>query len=462
MPDNQVTQTEVPKTTSPEETWREVLASLQARVGREGFETWLAPTRCVSMSAGSVVVEVPNPFAADWIAQHYLSDIRTVLAALTGRDCSVSFRASPVHESGLSAATGAQRLRSSVITEPVPAGRLQPRYTFESFIVGEANRFACAAARNVAAQPGRSFNPLFIYGGVGLGKTHLLHAIGNEALRLHTNLRVLYTAAETLFVELIQAIERNTRIQFKNKYRGLDLLLLDDVHYLVGKERLQEEVFHIFNTLHDASSQVVFTSDRPAIDIPTIEERLASRLGSGLVVDIQPPDLETRVAILKQKAQLEQVQLPDDTATYIATRVRTSIRALEGALVRLVAMASLDSRPLTVQLAEVALRDIVPAEQPLDHRAVVALVAKEFDIQESDIRGSIRTKQVVLARQVAMYLMRTVLQLSLKQIGAFIGGKDHTTVIHAIEKLERLQVTDPNIGSTIRTLKSRLLSSRAP
>lgn len=433
---------------------------LQARVGREGYETWLAPTRCVSVSAGSVVVEVPNPFAADWLGQHYLSDIRTALAALTGRDCSVSFRARPSREAGLPTGTDV-RARPAAAPEQAVSGRLQPRYTFDSFIVGEANRFAAAAARNVAARPGRSFNPLFIYGGVGLGKTHLLHAIGNEALRLHPGLRVLYTAAETLFIELIQAIERNTRLQFKNKYRGLDLLLLDDVHYLVGKERLQEEVFHIFNTLHDSSSQVVFTSDRPAIDIPTIEERLASRLGSGLVVDIQPPDLETRVAILKQKAQLEQVQLPDETAAYIATRVRTSIRALEGALVRLIAMASLDSRPLSVQLAEVALKDIVPPEQPLDHRAVISLVAKEFDIQESDIRGTSRTKQVVLARQVAMYLMRTVLHLSLKQIGAFLGGKDHTTVIHAIEKLDRLRVTDQTVGPLLQDLKTRLVRSRS-
>lgn len=445
--------------TAPDGLWREVLACLQSRVGREGFETWLAPTRCLSIADGLAEIEVPNPFAADWLAQHYLSDIRTVLSTVLGRDCSVVFRPRP--------SRGAEAVLDAGVSSPVPAGpsvtnqgRLQPRYTFASFIVGESNRFACAAAKNVAARPGQSFNPLFIYGGVGLGKTHLLHAIGNEALRQHPGIRVLYTAAETLFIELIQAIERNTRLQFKNKYRGLELLLLDDVHYLVGKERLQEEVFHIFNTLHDSSSQVVFTSDRPAIDIPTIEERLASRLGSGLVVDIQPPDLETRIAILKQKAQLEQVQLPDDTATYIATRVKTSIRALEGALVRLIAMASLDSRPLTVQLAEAALRDIVPAEQPLDHRSVISLVAKEFGLQESDILGSSRTKQVVVARQVAMYLMRTVLHMSLKQTGALIGGKDHTTVIHAIEKLNRLMLSDLSLSSVIQNLKNRLIKDR--
>uniref|UniRef100_A0A7C4CCQ8 Chromosomal replication initiator protein DnaA n=1 Tax=candidate division WOR-3 bacterium TaxID=2052148 RepID=A0A7C4CCQ8_UNCW3 len=445
---------------TPEALWRDVLAYLRTRVGGEGFETWLAPTRCTSISAEQVEVEVPNAFAADWLTQHYLSDIRTAIAATTGRDRTVAFRALPSRggEVPLTAGSGSG---SSPSQSQNHAGRLQLRYTFDSFIVGESNRFACAAARNVANRPGRSFNPLFIYGGVGLGKTHLLHAIGNEALRQRPGIRVLYTAAETLFIELIQAIERNTRLQFKNRYRGLDLLLLDDVHYLVGKERLQEEVFHIFNTLHDSSSQVVFTSDRPAIDIPMIEERLASRLGSGLVVDIQPPDLETRVAILKQKAQQEQVQLPDDTATYIATRVRTSIRALEGALVRLIAMASLDSRPLTVQLAELALKDIVPAEQPLDHRAVISLVAKEFDLQESDIRGNSRTKQVVLARQIAMYLMRTVLQLSLKQTGALIGGKDHTTVIHALEKVEKLRVSDPAIGAVIQNLKYHLAKARS-
>jgi chromosomal replication initiator protein len=341
------------------------------------------------------------------------------------------------------------------------AYRLQSRYTFDTFVVGESNRFAVAAARSVADHPGTNYNPLFIYGGVGLGKTHLVQAIGNQARSARPGLRVLYTAAEALFIELIQAIEKNAKLEFKNKYRGLDLLLLDDVHYLVGKERLQEEVFYTFNSLHDAGSQIVFTSDRPPQDIPNLESRLASRLGSGLVVDIQAPELETRIAILKQKAAADSADIPDELAYYVAARVRSSVRALEGAWVRILALSSLAGRPLTVDLAQEALKDIVKEDEPLDPKRLIAACAEHFGVSVHDLTNGGRTKQLALARQVAMYMMRRTLRLSLKEIGQLFDGKDHTTVMHAIRKVEELRVTDPGFASRLEKL-SRGISRGEP
>lgn len=431
--------------------WADVLEHLKLRVSREGFETWLLPTRARSVKDDMVEVEVPNSFFADWIGQHYASEIRTVLAEVTGREYVLVYRPRDVADALVLSR------RSSAVTRP-PARydgyRLQTRYTFTNFIVGESNRLACAAARSVADNLGTTYNPLFVYGGVGLGKTHLLQAIGNHALKHCQTIKVYYVAAETLFLELIQAIEKNTRLGFKSKYRGLDLLLLDDTHYLIGKERLQEEVFHIFNHLQDAGSQVVFTSDRPPKDIPTLESRLASRLGSGLVVDIQPPDLETRLAILKQKAAVEERELPHEVACYIAARAKSSIRELESCLVRLLALSSLQAKPVTVELAEQALSDLVASKEPVDQDSIISAAASHFGVSPSDIKGTRRTKQLALARQVAMYLMRRMLDLSLKEIGYCFGGKDHTTVMHAVEKVELLLARDAGFAARLKKLAS--------
>jgi chromosomal replication initiator protein len=438
--------------------WSNVLEYLRVRVGKEGFDTWLAPTRGAGLEGGALVVEVPNSFSADWIGQHYSGDIQAALTQVAGETVAVSFRPEDVSDStrphdGLRLERSARR---APVARMASGYRLQNRYTFERFIVGESNRFACAAAHNVAQSPGSNYNPLFIYGGVGLGKTHLVQALGNLALANRPGLKVYYTAAEALFIELIQAIEKNTRIEFKNKYRELDLLLLDDIHYLIGKERLQEEVFYIFNSLHDTGSQIVFTSDRPPKDIPTLESRLASRLGSGLVVDIQPPELETRIAILKQKAACERIELPDDVAYYIAARVKTSVRELEGSLIRLLALGSLAGRPLSVDLAAEALKDIVKPEQPLDHNLIISACADSFGISVADITGNCRTKQLALARQVAMYLLRHSLHISLNEIGICLGGKDHTTVMHAVNKIEQLRTKDPALESRLDQLAGRI------
>ncbi len=428
--------------------WADILDYVRPRISRDGFETWLAPTRGRAIRNGLVEVEVPNSFFADWIGQRYSTEIRAALASVSDQELSVSFKPGD-------AASPVLVPRHEPMRRPTmkPDGyRLQAHYTFDNFVVGESNRFAAAAARSVAERPGTHYNPLFIYGGVGLGKTHLVQAIGNQALALKPGLRVYYTAAGDLFIELIEAIEKNTRLEFKNKYRGLDLLLLDDVHYLVGKERLQEEIFYIFNSLRDAGSQVVFTSDRPPQDIPTLESRLASRLGSGLVVDIQAPELETRIAILKRKATMDKAELPDDVAHYVAARVRSSVRALEGSWIRLLALASLDGRPISVQLAQEALKDLVKEDEPVDHNRIIKACAEHFSVSLNEITNGGRTKQLALARQVAMYVLRTTLSLSLKEIGLLFDGKDHTTVLHAIKKVEELRTKDPGFANRLEKL----------
>lgn len=427
------------------ELWNNALAYLRLRVNKEGFDTWLKPTVGLRLDGETIVVGVPNSFFADWLAQHYAADISSALMEAAGRHLTVVYRADATRAAEESPAPPV-----AVAGRPrIDSCRLQSRYTFASFVVGESNRFACAAARNVAENPGRNYNPLFIYGGVGLGKTHLLQAVGNHALALRPDLKVLYTPAEALFLELIQSIEKDTRLQFKNRYRALDILLLDDIHYLVGKERLQEEIFHIFNALQEVGSQVVFTSDRPPREIPTLENRLVSRLGSGLVVDVGQPELETRIAILKQKAADDHFALPDDVAYFIASRVQTSVRDLEGALIRLTAMASLSGAPVTVSVAAKALADILPPPAAPDHGRIISLCAEAFGVTPADLRGSRRTKQLALARQCAMYLLRTVLDLSLKEIGQLLGGKDHSTVLHAVNKIQTQRLTDPGLASRL-------------
>jgi chromosomal replication initiator protein len=428
--------------------WADVLAYVKPRVSREGFETWLTPTRGCALTNGVLEVEVPNSFFADWLSQHYSAEVRAALTSVSQQELSVSFRPRDAADTSV-------LIRRAPVRRPAARQngyRLQSHLSFENFVVGESNRLAAAAARSVAERPGVNYNPLFIYGGVGLGKTHLAQAVGNLALATKPGLKVYYTAADDLFLELIQAIEKNTRLEFKEKYRSLDLLLLDDIHYLVGKERLQEEVFYIFNSLHDAGSQIVFTSDRPPQDIPALEGRLASRLGSGLVVDIQAPELETRIAILKQKAVMDHADLPDDVAYFIAARVRTSVRALEGSWIRLLALASLDDRPITVALAEEALRDLIKEEEPVDHNRIIKACADYFGVTLNDITNGGRTKQLALARQVAMYLLRAKLSLSLKEIGGLFGNKDHTTVMHALKRVGELRAGDPVFAAKLEKI----------
>jgi chromosomal replication initiator protein len=428
--------------------WGKMLDILSIQVNnKEGFATWLAPTRGVSYDNDTLKVEVPNPFFVEWISQYYLTAIQEASRKVANHEFQVVFCTRDAKGISLTAVVPHRSFRF----QP-DISRLQERYTFDTFVVGECNRFACAASKAVAEAPAEAYNPLLIYGGVGLGKTHLLHAIGNHAKKLKTNLKVYYTPAENLFIELIQAIERGNTLEFKNKYRSQDILLIDDVHYLIGKERLQEEIFHIFNNLHGAGKQVAFTSDRPPHEIPTLEERLSSRLQAGLVVDLQPPDLETRIAILRKKAEKEGYELSQDLAYLIASRVKSNIRSLEGCLIRLMAVSSIEGKTITPEQAEQALNAIIPKNDLITTDKILEKTAEEFKVRTSELKSDVRTKNITLARHVAMYLIRKMLCYSLKEIGGCFGGKDHTTILHACEKVEQLRNQEQEFDARISRL----------
>lgn len=429
----------------PAALWQKVLEHLKSQVPREAFETWLAPTAGVELQNDLLLVEVPNTFFIDWLGQYYVSAIDDAGRSVLGGGLKIAFRTA---RGGAPAVVTQPRKRVGTAENT----RLRERYTFQTYVVAECNSFACAAARAVAESPGTKYNPLLIYGGVGLGKTHLLQAIGNHLLQARPGFRVYYTPAESLFTELITAIESGSTMDFKHKYRSQDLLLLDDVHYLVGKESLQEEIFHLFNHLHGLGRQIVFTSDRPVREIPTLQERLSSRLASGLVVDLQPPDLETRVAILKRNAAAEGFDLPPDVALYIATKITSNIRALEGCLIRIIALASMNGYKLTTELAAKALKDLLPQAASINRETILNRVAACYGVTPAEIRGRARTQRVTLARQVAMYLYRNMLELSLKEIGGLIGGKDHTTVMHSLSKVQELRKIDSGFDEKVKQL----------
>ena len=329
---------------------------------------------------------------------------------------------------------------------------------FETFVVGNSNRFAHAASLAVAEAPAKAYNPLFIYGGVGLGKTHLMHAIGHYVLENNKNAKVVYVSSETFTNELINAIRDDKTVEFRNKYRNIDVLLIDDIQFVAGKERTQEEFFHTFNTLHEANKQIVISSDRPPKEIPTLEDRLRSRFEWGLITDIQAPDLETRIAILRKKAKLENLSIPNDVIVYIANKINTNIRELEGALIRVVAYSSLTGHKINLELAEEALKDIIPQnnKKTVTIELIQQVVAKHFNLKVEDMKTKKRTQAIAFPRQIAMYLCREMTDASLPKIGEEFGGRDHTTVIHAFDKIRKSLKTDPNLDMTIKKIISEL------
>jgi chromosomal replication initiator protein len=352
---------------------------------------------------------------------------------------------------------------SPVFLEQAEDTGLNPKYTFETYVVGESNRFAHAASLAVAEQPSRAYNPLFIYGGVGLGKTHLMHAIGHAVIQHSApGLRLYYLSFERFMNELINAIRYDAMQHFRDKYRTIDLLLIDDIQFIAGKERTQEEFFHTFNALYDAHKQIIISSDCPPKKIPTLEERLRSRFEWGLIVDIQPPELETKIAILKKKAEIERAHLPDDVALYIATKIQSNIRALEGCLVKLIAHATLTNVPITVELVKRVLHDILDTEDAggSKHDITVELiqdiVANHYQISRDDMTSSTRQRVIAFPRQIAMYLSRKLTDLSLPMIGQAFGGKDHTTIMHACQKIETLVKTDLTLSQEIQRLEERI------
>ncbi len=429
--------------------WEEVLGHLKERITAQAFETWFSETRAVTVSDDRLIIEVPNEFYIDWLEEHYSKVVREALKSAGITNLKLIYRPAPKEE---------REEERGFIAVKKPATRLQARYTFDNFVVGKSNEFAYSAARAVAQSPSGEYNPLFIYGGVGLGKTHLLQAIGNYCLKKHKKLKVHYVPAETFMNEMIRAIQKRSMVSFKLKYRQLDVLLIDDIQFLRDKEMLQEEIFHTFNSLYDAGKQIVMTSDRPPKEIPSIEERLVSRFQWGLVVDIKPPDLETRMAILRKKCEEEGIHLSDEIIHFIAQKVRKNIRELEGCLVRIAAFHSLTKRPITLQVAEEILRDMIKESRGLEVTDVIEAVSRAFNIPAREIKGKRRKKEIVEARQAAMYLMRHMLGMSLKSIGYSLGGRDHSTVIHSIEKVEKLVEDGGDIVEKIEKAKEILRS----
>ena len=452
--------------------WDRILTSLQQKINRHSFNTWLKPTQQLAFADGTLHVEVPSVVFADWISRNYLPLIHESAREIEAGDLRLQFTSRQTgsvarHGAAAGPAGGALAEEQAPFTsygDPQPAGRagaprpagadespaptplgtgLNPRYSFDSFVVSSCNEFAHAAAVAVAQQPSSAYNPLYVYGGVGLGKTHLMHAIGNQVLRSRMAIRHLYITTETFMNDLINSIRFEKTIDFKERYRNVDLLLIDDIQFLAGKERTQEEFFHTFNALYESQKQIVITSDCPPRDIPTLEERLRSRFEWGLIADIQPPDLETKVAILKKKAEAENVRLPEDVAHFIAGRVRSNIRELEGSLIRVVAYASLMNRPVDLAMAEDTLKDLMDDRgRTVTPEMIQKLVAGHFRIRPMELKSRNNSKHISFPRQVAMFLCKRLTDKSLPAIGSAFGGKHHTTVIHAIRKIEAMRERD--------------------
>ncbi len=426
--------------------WDRCLSNLSRRVNKNSFFTWLKPTQAEFIDTNSFNILVPNNFAANWISERFSNVITEALAEESGQNWNFGFKiqqklvqAEIFSGNGSHADEGDEtEIARPRLKSAAPPPKLNPRYVFESFVVGDSNSFAYAACEAVAEAPGENrYNPLFIYGGVGLGKTHLVQAIGNAVLQSQTHLKVLYVSSEDFTNEFIRALATKSVHEFSNKYRTVDLLLLDDIQFFTGKESTQEQFFHTFNALHQAGKQIVLTADRPPKDILGLEERLLSRFSWGLVADIQPPTLETRIAILQKKADSDGVTVPLDVLTYIADSITSNVRELEGALVRLVAYASLRRKELTMALAQDVLKDAIRSKaRPVTIEQIQKEVAAFFKISEELLKSKKKNQEIVIARQVAMYLCRTLTNSSLKLIGINFGNRDHSTVIHACQQVQ--------------------------
>jgi chromosomal replication initiator protein len=457
--------------------WDRILARVETKINRHSFYTWFKPSSFLGETGDLVRVRVPNPVFRDWLTKHYAGLINEALAEIDRPMVTIEFVAETLSAGAMpTTAEAAPPLPPEEVEEAeasaliagagaalVEAGGTAPgvglnlRYTFDTFVVGPSNQFAEAASRAVAEAPARSYNPLYIYGGVGLGKTHLMHAIGHYVLRNNPHFKLTYISTERFMNEMINAVKTDRVIDFRERYRGVDVLLVDDIQFLAGKEGTQNEFFHTFNALYDAQRQIVLSSDCPPNEIPSLEERLRSRFEWGLIADIQPPDLETKVAILKKKAEAESVPLPDNVAIYIAEKIKSNIRELEGSLIRLIAYASLTNREVSIGLAQEVLKNVIGQ----DERAVTVdmiqkSVADYYQLKVVDMRARNNSKSVALPRQIAMYLCKALTHASLPEIGRSFGGKHHSTVIHSIRKIETLRKKDRDFNNVINMLTERM------
>ena len=444
--------------------WDQVLSRIEGQVGRHTFSTWFKPTSLVSDLGNVLRIRVPNPLFVEWLPKHYSVVLSEALRDVGRAEVSLKF----VPESRTTTVSAPQDVSGpiqealpSLDVEPAtapletgpvtPRGSLIPRYTFDTFIVGGSNQFAHAACRAVAETPSRSYNPLFIHGCVGLDKTHLMHAIGHYVMQHHPGLVLLYISSERFMNEMINAIRQDRILEFRSRYRSVDVLLVDDIQFVSGKEATQTEFFHTFNSLHDAQKQIVVSSDRPPQEIPALEERLRSRFAWGLIADIQPPDLETRAAILKKKAEAELVPLSDNVALHIANRVKSNIRELEGSLIKLIAYASLTSKPITIDLAQNVLK-LDHDEKAITIDEIQRFVAEYYHLKLNELKSRNNSKSIAMPRQVAMYLCKMLTHASLPEIGKSFGGKHHSTVIHSIKKVEDLRKKNKEFDHQVKNL----------
>jgi len=440
------------------EIWNKVLSDVGEKISQKAFDIWLKPIRLSNLSESQIELEVPNKFFKDWISENYQNLIRDSLFHLTSQQYAVHFVVKEVSEEKVQKARGTERIAPPrPVRQTVKEDGLNPNYNFDAFVVGSCNQFAHAAAVAVANLPAKNYNPLFIYGGVGLGKTHLINAIGNQILESDPSANICYTSSEKFTNELINCLRYEKMTDFRNKYRNKDVLLLDDVQFLGGKERTQEEFFHTFNSLYESHRQIVITSDKLPKEIPGLEERLRSRISWGLIADIQPPDIETKVAILCKKAELFNISLSNEVGLFLASNLGTNIRELEGALTRLRAYSSLTGSDISEAMAKETLKDLLNDRQKMiSIDNIQKTVASFYNVSVSDLKSSKKLKIYALPRQVAMYLCRTMTRSSFPEIGEKFGGKDHSTVIHAVRQTEKRLNEDREMKNIIDTIKNQL------
>ena len=442
--------------------WDKILQAAKDKLPPQAYNSWFSQTKIVKFKDNELIIAVPNDFCKEWLEKHYIEFIKNLLTNLLNlkEDINIKFETSTLQPSKLIQNNKIKKIEPKInnVDNNIEIF-LQPKYTFDTFVVGNGNRFAHAACLAVAQSPAKTYNPLFVYGGVGLGKTHLMQAIGNHILQnsLKKKTNVLYISSEKFTNELINSIRDDRTGPFRDKYRSVDVLLIDDIQFLAGKERTQEEFFHTFNTLYDSNKQIVITSDRPPKEIPTLEDRLISRFEWGLITDIQPPDLETRIAILRKKAQTENLDIPSEVINFIAVKIPSNIRQLEGALTKLIAFSTLTKNSLSIPLAQEILKDIIPIEnKEISISQIQKITADYFNIKLSALLSKKRTKNIVLARQVAIYLSRELTDFSLPAIGEIFGGKDHTTILHSYIKIKNKIEKDKNLRSVIENLTLKI------
>jgi chromosomal replication initiator protein len=440
------------------EIWEKTIHIIKGELTEVSFNTWIKSITPISIDNTTLKLGVPNNFTRDIIENRYKNLIINAAKLITSKQYSIEFFIQSENDEENIDSVKKIPVKKNISVSDAISSTLNPKYTFNSFVIGNSNRFAHAASLAVAESPAKAYNPLFIYGGVGLGKTHLMHAIGHYILSNNPSSKVVYVTSEKFTNELINSIKDDKNEEFRNKYRNVDVLLIDDIQFIAGKERTQEEFFHTFNTLHEANKQIILSSDRPPKEIPTLEDRLRSRFEWGLIADIQAPDFETRIAILKKKADNENLNIENEVMVYIATKIKSNIRELEGALIRVVAYSSLTNKEINVDLAAEALKDIISNKQPkqVTIDLIQDIVASYYNLKVAELKSARRTRNIAFPRQIAMYLSRKLTDMSLPKIGEEFGGRDHTTVIHAYEKISQNLKKDEALKNVVNTLAKKI------